>query len=76
VGPKRVDFNRDGISLRSSPAFGSGAVQLLNRLCHPERSRFSGVAKDLPLDWLIAQAQTAPPPGFLRFLRDQKAFCH
>jgi hypothetical protein len=37
--------------------FGSGAVRLLHDDCHPERSRFSGVAKDLPLSRRDAKAK-------------------
>ena len=43
---------------------GSGAVCLsFTRLCHPERSRFSGLAKDLPLNRPTAQAKLHHYPG-------------
>jgi len=37
---------------------GSGALRQLHDDCHPERSRFSGVAKDLPLRRLSQTATT------------------
>jgi hypothetical protein len=49
-------------------AVGNAAVRLSAR-CHPERSRFSGVAKDLNLDQRRASAKLhhhpAVPPGCL-----------
>ena len=45
--------------------------------CHPERSRFSGVAKDLPLNRHRASAKPRHNMGFLgwRFLL-RKVACH
>ena len=37
--------------------FGSGAFCFLKVQCHPEHSRFSGGAKDLPLKQLRASAK-------------------
>ena len=38
------------IELQCRSLDGSSAVWAFTQLCHPERSRFSGVAKDLPLN--------------------------